>query len=194
MLPHTTHPLPLIGIISQEWCDWISALSLVPLEPLWVWVLDTRWLRICKGLYPDVVFIYGLTNSLPAVDIMLISRTSLHKYLINLSSVLCSLIVSTCKNLQPSVDWKQSWWQVSHSSIGGATIGEYKLHSLHRIAFNPLLFRTHSPFYRLVLSRSSLMNVSAVGFLRHRQQLCVILPCACPLPCFQWIRLSPYIV
>ena len=39
LLPPTAHLSPLIGIITQEWCDWLPALSLVPLEPLWVWVL-----------------------------------------------------------------------------------------------------------------------------------------------------------
>ena len=29
-----TQPLPLIGSITQEWSDWLPALSLVPLEPL----------------------------------------------------------------------------------------------------------------------------------------------------------------
>ena len=47
--------LPLIGIIFQQWCNWLPALTLVPLEPRWVWVLDTHWLKICKGLHPNVL-------------------------------------------------------------------------------------------------------------------------------------------
>ena len=101
--------LPLIGIIFQQWCNWLPALTLVPLEPRWVWVLDTHWLKICKVLHPNVVFIDGFTTSLPAVDILLLSLTSLHKCLIPLSFTPFSLRVSTSQNIRVNFGWKKSW-------------------------------------------------------------------------------------
>ena len=64
----------LIGMIVKEWYEWVPALAFIPLSPLWVWVLDSRWESIFQRLFPDSEMIYSLLASLPAVDILLLSR------------------------------------------------------------------------------------------------------------------------
>ena len=31
-----------LGLISLEWSEWLTALLLVPIEPTWVWVFDSK--------------------------------------------------------------------------------------------------------------------------------------------------------
>ena len=130
--------LPLIGIVALEWSDWLSSLSFIPLTPLWVWILDPRWKTIISKLFPDLTFIDGSTTSLPSVDILLLSRVSLSRCMITLSSAPFSLLVTTSNNILRSVRdiaWKKRFWIVPHTQVGGGTTGLFKLYSLSRISY-----------------------------------------------------------
>ena len=134
--------LPLIGIVALEWSDWLLSLSFIPLTPLWVWILDPRWKAIIFKLFPEYNFIDGSTTSLPAVDILLLSKVSLSRCMIKLSSAPFSLLVTTSNNISKGcwrsvrdIAWKKKFWIVPHTQVGGGTTGLFKLHSLSRISY-----------------------------------------------------------
>ena len=97
-------PLPVIGIIVKERCDWVPALAFIPLSSLWVWVLDSRWKSICKCSFPDFVMIDGSLDPLPTVNFLFLSRVSLNRYGINLYSVPFSLLLTSTGNLSNHSD------------------------------------------------------------------------------------------
>ena len=125
--------LPLIGIIVKGWCDWISALDYVSLTPLWIWALDLRWRTIFKCLFPSCILIDGADTSLPAVDILLMNRISLHACSINLDSAPFLLLLTTSQNGPINTDWKKMLWKLPHAHVEGGTTYSYKLYSWYRI-------------------------------------------------------------
>ena len=135
LLDNRSTLLPLIEIIVKEWCDWISSLCFIPLAPLWVWELDSRWESICQRLFPNCVIINGSLASLPDVDIMLLSRTSLKTCGINLSTAPFSLLLTSTGNVPVNSDWKKMRWSTPHTKLGGGTTGVYSLFSLHRNSY-----------------------------------------------------------
>ena len=93
LLPNESKLLLVIGVIVKEWCDWIPILNFVPLYPLWIWVMYLRWRSICKHLFPNCILIDGAGVSLPAMDILLMSRISLHACAIDLKSIVQSMLI-----------------------------------------------------------------------------------------------------
>ena len=145
LLEDNVATLPLIGIVALEWSNWLPALSFIHLTQLWIWFLDSRWRVICVRLFPDCSFIDGFNTSLPAVDILFLSRVSLSRFSIRLSSAPFSLLVTTASNILRGcwryiryITWRKSCWRVPHSQVGGETTGLFKLYSLSRISsFKP---------------------------------------------------------
>ena len=37
-----------VGLIAQEWCDWLPAFAYIPMQPTWFWIIDPKWESIVK--------------------------------------------------------------------------------------------------------------------------------------------------
>ena len=96
-------------------------LAFIPISSIWVWVLDSRWKSVFQRLFPDCVIIYGDNYSLPAVDILLLSRVLLHGCVVNLKVAPFSLMVTTTSNTPVSSEWKKLTWNIHHIQVGGGT-------------------------------------------------------------------------
>lgn len=131
MLNNKDTLLPLIGIVSMKWSEWLPVLAFLPLSSLWVWILDPRWKVICVRLFPDCRFFDDFITSLPAMNILLLSNVSLSRCVIQFSTAPFSLLLTTASNLSRGC-WK--FLHLPHSQVGGETTGLYKFYSLSRIS------------------------------------------------------------
>ena len=103
-------------------------------QPLWVWILIKTWCALLRRLYPVVISLDGFCDSLPPVDVLLLSHVTLTQCSIKLPSCPASLIISTSR-LRASPGWSHRFWRFQHSHVGGATTGSFRLYSLHRFPF-----------------------------------------------------------
>ena len=88
------------------------------------------------------MIINGSLASLPDVDNILLSRTSLKTCGINLSTAQFSVLLTSTGNVPDNSDWKKMRWSTLHTKLGGGTTGVYSLFSLHRNSYHlspPLL-------------------------------------------------------
>ena len=99
-----------VGVIASEWSEWLPALSFVPHSPVWVWILDKIWEKLSRRLFPSLLFLNGLTEPLPPVDVLLLSKITLPQCSISLSSCMDSLILSTSRLHSFSSDWARRFW------------------------------------------------------------------------------------
>ena len=120
-----------IGIIASAWSDRLAALQFVPIQPLWVWIMDKFSEYFLKRLFLNVVFINGSTSPLPSVDVLLLSRVTLVQYRIGLYHCSASLILSSSRLCLP-LGWCHNCWRIPHADVGGCTDCCWVLHSAHR--------------------------------------------------------------
>ena len=88
-----------IGLIAREWCEWLSALHYVPIDPTWIWIQDPRWLSIFSNFFPTVSFVDGNVDLLPPVDILLLSKIMLSQCNLVLDQCPVSLLLSSSRLL-----------------------------------------------------------------------------------------------
>ena len=72
--------------------------------------LDSRWESICQRLFPNCVMINGSLASLPVVDILLLSRTSLNSCGIKIFIAPFSLLLTSTGNVPVNSDRKRMRW------------------------------------------------------------------------------------
>ena len=128
----------LVGIVAKGWSDWLIALFFITLTSTWIWILDKKWERVLRRLYPSLTFIDGVTSLLYAIDILLLSCVTFHQCCVNVPLSPVSLVLSTTL-LRASLCWIHRFWPVSRAYTGGSTNGKWNLHSLHRVGFVSIL-------------------------------------------------------
>ena len=119
------------------------------------------FLRIMPRNLDSRSFIDDSTTSLPAVDILLLSRVALSRCTITLSSAPFSLLITTASNISRGcwrpvrdIRRKKSFWTVPHSQVGCGTTALFKLYSLSRISY----FELPSLFSFLIFHRVMLVE------------------------------------
>ena len=101
-----------IGLIAREWCEWLPARHYVPVDPIWVWIQDPRWLSIFSSFFPTVSFVDGNVDLLPPVDILLLSKIMLSQCNLVLDQCPVSLLLSSSRLLSVK-GWVYRFWRVN---------------------------------------------------------------------------------
>ena len=112
-----------IGLIAREWCEWLSALHYVPIDPTWIWIQDPRWLNIFSNFFPTVSFVDGNVDLLPPVDILLLSKIILSQCNLVLDQCPVSLLLSSSRLLSVKLGLsllkgEKFWWEDAQMEIG----------------------------------------------------------------------------
>ena len=108
------------GVIASELAEWLSAFLFVPYSPVWVWILDKTWERLSRRLYPSILFINGIAEPLPPIDVLLLSKITLPQCSTSLSTRMASLIPLTSRLHSISSGWARRFWKFHHSNVGDA--------------------------------------------------------------------------
>ena len=87
---------------------------------------------LSQTLFYTVHFFTSTANSLPAVDISLLSCVSLARCSLYSDNMPSSLIMSISANLHAKTPWSCCSWKLSHAQFGGCSDGSYNISAIFR--------------------------------------------------------------
>ena len=83
-------------------------------------ILDKTLERLSRRLYPSILFINGIAEPLPPIDMLLLSKITLPQCSTSLSTRMASLITLTSRLHSISSGWARLFWKFRHPNVGGA--------------------------------------------------------------------------
>ena len=133
-----------VCVIARDWCEWLPALAFVPLVPIWVWILESKWDKVARQKIPLLPF---STDLLP----LYLGGCSPYwwRYFTSMSGLVkdCpSILILSTSRLRDSFGWISRFKRLPHAKIGRCTDDAWKIYSFHSVSLVSPPCLVTSPF------------------------------------------------
>ena len=127
------HSSATVGIIASKWTESLPVLSFFSHSPVRVWILDKTWQRLSRRPYLSLLFMNGFAEPFPPIDVLVLSKSTLPRCSLSLTTCMASLIFLTSRLYSISSGWARRFWKFYHPLVVGAIDASFTVFSLFRI-------------------------------------------------------------